>query len=303
MASGSCGLHGGLTYESAAAHASRTRFGKGLSAPYGRRDSGVGGTGSHARPSAAFECYTGDPRSVPPGEAFCASRYAMGNPGRNVPTTQSGCRNPGVCQPQHTHSGSLQSAPLFRHPLCDGATPVPPPPPGAPSEPGESRREPSCQSSRGTPKRGQAGSRPLGEAQSLHAISGIQDDDDRRRVLPIRRLLHGLHPSHQRWYDRWPVHAPAPGCMSQPHHGAWPGRSESASLDHGGNHRRSCLWPVARGAVLRLQSGEPRWVGCKGPRNRARGGQRSDAASPACETFPRVNAALAAARHLCDHAQ
>ena len=48
-----------ITYESAAAHASRTRSGKGLSAPYGRRDSGVGGTGSHARPSAAFECYAG----------------------------------------------------------------------------------------------------------------------------------------------------------------------------------------------------------------------------------------------------
>ena len=48
-----------ITYESAAAHASRTRSGKGLSAPYGRRDSGVGGSGSHARPSAAFECYAG----------------------------------------------------------------------------------------------------------------------------------------------------------------------------------------------------------------------------------------------------
>ena len=45
------------TYESAAAHASRTSSGSHLSAPYGRRDSGVGGTGSHARPSAAFECY------------------------------------------------------------------------------------------------------------------------------------------------------------------------------------------------------------------------------------------------------
>ena len=46
-----------ITYESAAAHASRTSSGSHLSAPYGRRDSGVGGPGSHARPSAAFECY------------------------------------------------------------------------------------------------------------------------------------------------------------------------------------------------------------------------------------------------------
>ena len=45
-----------ITYESAAAHASRTSSGKGLSAPYGRRDSGVGGPETHARPSAAFEC-------------------------------------------------------------------------------------------------------------------------------------------------------------------------------------------------------------------------------------------------------
>ena len=48
---------GEITYESAAAHASRTSSGSGLSGPYGRRDSGVGSTGSHARPSAAFECY------------------------------------------------------------------------------------------------------------------------------------------------------------------------------------------------------------------------------------------------------
>ena len=46
-----------LTYESAAAHASRTSSGSHFQAPYGRRDSGVRGIGSHARPSAAFECY------------------------------------------------------------------------------------------------------------------------------------------------------------------------------------------------------------------------------------------------------
>ena len=55
-----------ITYESAAAHASRTSSGSHFSAPYGRRDSGVGGIGSHARPSAAFECYPALVTRVPP---------------------------------------------------------------------------------------------------------------------------------------------------------------------------------------------------------------------------------------------
>ena len=50
------------TYESAAAHASRPSSGSHFPAPYGRRDSGVGGIGSHARPSAAFECYAHNAR-------------------------------------------------------------------------------------------------------------------------------------------------------------------------------------------------------------------------------------------------
>ena len=68
-----------LTYESAAAHASRTRSGKRLSAPYGRRDSGVGGPGSHARPSAAFECYSAGARdpALAPVPAAHVSNAAM----------------------------------------------------------------------------------------------------------------------------------------------------------------------------------------------------------------------------------
>ena len=53
-----------ITYESAAAHDSRTSSGSHFSAPCGRRDSGVGGPGSHARPSAAFECYLANAREL-----------------------------------------------------------------------------------------------------------------------------------------------------------------------------------------------------------------------------------------------
>ena len=53
-----------ITYESAAAHASRTSSGSHFPVPYGRRDSGVGGHGTHARPSAAFECYQANAREL-----------------------------------------------------------------------------------------------------------------------------------------------------------------------------------------------------------------------------------------------
>ena len=57
----SAGHFASVTYESAAAHASSISSGSHFPAPYGRRDSGVGGIGSHARPSAAFECSTPPP--------------------------------------------------------------------------------------------------------------------------------------------------------------------------------------------------------------------------------------------------